>query len=195
MPRGQHNVSPRLYSRLSRPEPVLFLQVAPQLYLRGWVDPVPDPLLLTKSGSARNRTRTSGSVAKNSDHLTTEAVIRLILEDNMKMGFKVIECEGVCWIHLTSDREQFQAFVNRRQWNDGLRKRHGISLPAERLLTSPVALSSLTVTGQFRNVRSKERPSVYADCKCIYFEWFIRAFISDKPWREEYTGYSNLARG
>jgi hypothetical protein len=31
------------------------------------VDPVPDPLLLTKSGSARNRTRTSGSVARNSD--------------------------------------------------------------------------------------------------------------------------------
>jgi hypothetical protein len=33
------------------------------------VDPVPDPLLL------RNRTRTSGSVAKISDHYTTEAVL------------------------------------------------------------------------------------------------------------------------
>jgi hypothetical protein len=32
-------------------------QVAPQLSSRGWVDPVPDPLLLTKSGSAGNRTR------------------------------------------------------------------------------------------------------------------------------------------
>jgi hypothetical protein len=32
------------------------------------VDPVPDPLLLRKSGSAGNRTRTSGSVARNSDH-------------------------------------------------------------------------------------------------------------------------------
>jgi hypothetical protein len=31
------------------------------------VDPVPDPLLLIKSGSAGNRTRTSGSVARNSD--------------------------------------------------------------------------------------------------------------------------------
>jgi hypothetical protein len=29
-----------------------FFQVAPQLYSRGWVDPVPDPLLLRKSGSA-----------------------------------------------------------------------------------------------------------------------------------------------
>jgi hypothetical protein len=45
-----------------------FLQVAPQLYSRGWVDPVPDPLLLRKSGSAGNRTRTAGSVARNSDH-------------------------------------------------------------------------------------------------------------------------------
>jgi hypothetical protein len=34
-----------------------FFQVAPQLYSRGWVDPVPDPLLLRKFGSAGNRTR------------------------------------------------------------------------------------------------------------------------------------------
>jgi hypothetical protein len=46
-----------------------FFQVAPQLYSRGRVDPVPDPLLLRKSGSAGNRTRTSGSVARNSNLL------------------------------------------------------------------------------------------------------------------------------
>jgi hypothetical protein len=34
-----------------------FIQVAPQLSSRGWVDPVPDPLLLIKSGGAGNRTR------------------------------------------------------------------------------------------------------------------------------------------
>jgi hypothetical protein len=34
-----------------------FFQVAPQLYSWGWVDPVPDPLLLRKSGSAGNRNR------------------------------------------------------------------------------------------------------------------------------------------
>ena len=34
-----------------------FIQVAPQLTSRGWVDPVPDLLLLRKSGSAVNRTR------------------------------------------------------------------------------------------------------------------------------------------
>jgi hypothetical protein len=32
------------------------------------VDPVPDPLLPRKSSSAGNRTGTSGSVARNSDH-------------------------------------------------------------------------------------------------------------------------------
>jgi hypothetical protein len=32
-------------------------QVTPHLSSRGWVDPVPDPLLLRKSGSAGNRTR------------------------------------------------------------------------------------------------------------------------------------------
>jgi hypothetical protein len=43
-----------------------FYQVAPQLNSRGWVDPVPDTLLFF-SGSAGNRTRASGSVAKKSD--------------------------------------------------------------------------------------------------------------------------------
>jgi hypothetical protein len=33
------------------------IQVAPQLSSRGWVGPVPDPLLLRKSASAGNRTR------------------------------------------------------------------------------------------------------------------------------------------
>jgi hypothetical protein len=42
-----------------------FFHVAPQLYSRGLVDPVSDPLLLRKSGSAWNRTRTSGFVARN----------------------------------------------------------------------------------------------------------------------------------
>jgi hypothetical protein len=37
------------------------------------MDPVPDPLLLRKSGGSGNRTRTSGSVARNSDHETIEA--------------------------------------------------------------------------------------------------------------------------
>jgi hypothetical protein len=45
-----------------------FFQVASQLYSLSLADSVPDPLLLRKSGSAGNRTRTYGSAAKNSDH-------------------------------------------------------------------------------------------------------------------------------
>jgi hypothetical protein len=76
--RGCHVVSvPNPYGRnlglLDRSR-YFFFQVAPQLYSRGWVDPVPDPLLLRKSGSTENRTRTSGSVARNSVHWTTKAV-------------------------------------------------------------------------------------------------------------------------
>jgi hypothetical protein len=41
-----------------------FFQVAPQLFSRGWVDPVPDTLLLRTSGSAGSGTRTSGYVAR-----------------------------------------------------------------------------------------------------------------------------------
>jgi hypothetical protein len=37
--------------------PVTGIDLSPQLYSWGWVDPVPDPLLLRKSGSAGNRTR------------------------------------------------------------------------------------------------------------------------------------------
>jgi hypothetical protein len=45
VPRGQRDGSLLPYSRFSRQEPLLFYQVAPQLYSRGWVDHVPDPLL------------------------------------------------------------------------------------------------------------------------------------------------------
>jgi hypothetical protein len=45
-----------------------FFQVALQLYWRGWVGPVPDPLHLRKSGRAGKRTRNFGSVDRNSDH-------------------------------------------------------------------------------------------------------------------------------
>jgi hypothetical protein len=51
----------------------VFFQIGPQLYSRGWWTPF-QTLLLRKSGSAGNRIRTSGSVARNSDHLATEAV-------------------------------------------------------------------------------------------------------------------------
>jgi hypothetical protein len=53
------------------PSRYFFTQVAPQLSSRGWADPVTHPLLIRKSGSAGNRTQTSGSVARNSDHYTT----------------------------------------------------------------------------------------------------------------------------
>jgi hypothetical protein len=44
------------------------------------VDPVPDPTTFF-SGSSRNRTQASGSVTKNSDHSTTEAVLLKGLQD------------------------------------------------------------------------------------------------------------------
>jgi hypothetical protein len=47
--------------------PYFFFQLTPHLYSRGWMDPVPDPPL-RKSGRVGNRTRTSGSVARNSGH-------------------------------------------------------------------------------------------------------------------------------
>jgi hypothetical protein len=45
------------YSRFSKSEPLLFIQVAPQLSSGGWMVPIPDPPLPRKSGRAGNRTR------------------------------------------------------------------------------------------------------------------------------------------
>jgi hypothetical protein len=64
---GKPDGSLRMFSLISRLDMVLFFQVTPQLYSRGWVDPVPEPLLVSKSGNAGNRTRISGPVAGNSD--------------------------------------------------------------------------------------------------------------------------------
>jgi hypothetical protein len=69
--RGCHIVSVtdpygRIFGFLDRSR-CFFFQVAPQLYSRGWVDPVPNPLVSRKSVSAGNRTRTPGTVARNSD--------------------------------------------------------------------------------------------------------------------------------
>jgi hypothetical protein len=72
-----------------------FFQVTPQLYSQGWVDPVLDPLLLRKSGTVGNQTRTSGSVART---LTTRP-------QTDRFEYFSILCWGIlriafsCWPH------------------------------------------------------------------------------------------------
>jgi hypothetical protein len=68
MPRDQRDGSLRPYSRISRPKLLLFLLSNSSVVLTRLSGPVPDPQLLRKSGSAGNRTRASGSIARNSDH-------------------------------------------------------------------------------------------------------------------------------
>jgi hypothetical protein len=60
------------------------------------VDPVPDPLLLRKSGSAGNLTRTSGSAVRNSDYWTTEAVpLPSYIEKTGGMDFRGLSRDAV----------------------------------------------------------------------------------------------------
>jgi hypothetical protein len=54
------------------------------------VDPVPDPLLLRKSGRAENRTRTSGSVARNCDHDERGGKIQLHTIIKMPILYRII---------------------------------------------------------------------------------------------------------
>jgi hypothetical protein len=60
--------------------PNFFFQIAPQLYSRGLMDPVSDPLLLRKSGSVGNRAWTSGSLAIRPQKRSILHIIILILE-------------------------------------------------------------------------------------------------------------------
>jgi hypothetical protein len=68
VPRGQRDGSLEPYYRFSRPKPLLFLSGSASIVFTRLSEPVPDSLLLRKSGSAGNRTRNSRSVARNSDH-------------------------------------------------------------------------------------------------------------------------------
>jgi hypothetical protein len=82
----------------SAPTPICcysFLQVAPQLCSRGWVDRVRYPLLFRNSGSAGSRTRTPGSAARNSDYWTTEAVFMtwwLINKKQLQLYYTTLHC-------------------------------------------------------------------------------------------------------
>jgi hypothetical protein len=67
VPRGQRDGSLRPYSRFYRQEKLLFLSSSFSVVLTKLKGPRSRPTTFF-SGSAGNRTRASGSVAKNSDH-------------------------------------------------------------------------------------------------------------------------------
>jgi hypothetical protein len=56
----------------TRPEPLLFLSSSSSIVFMRLSGPLPDSLLLRKSGSTGNQTRTSGAIARNSEHYITE---------------------------------------------------------------------------------------------------------------------------
>jgi hypothetical protein len=66
--RIQRNGSLRLHSRLSRPEPLLFLPSSSSVVLARLGGSRSRPTTSQKSGSAGYQTRTSGPVVRNSDH-------------------------------------------------------------------------------------------------------------------------------
>jgi hypothetical protein len=128
MSRGQRNGSLWPYSRLSRPEPLLFLPKTLEFYSQGWVDPVPDAILLRKTCTSGNWTRTS--VARNYDHTTTEAVIEkheivkfclLMLRKRWiafrinKMGFRLVETYNQPVKKTTSNEKNV---INSKLWSN-----------------------------------------------------------------------------
>jgi hypothetical protein len=75
--RGQRGGCLGPESRFSSPEPLPFLSCNSSFVLTRLSVPRSRPLLVRKSGSAGNRTRISGFIARNSDHQTTETVVRV----------------------------------------------------------------------------------------------------------------------
>jgi hypothetical protein len=63
------------------------------------MDPVPDPLLLRKSGSAKNRTQTSGSVARNSDRYIRVAVLQIKCDHKNDFPQSLKKFAGSTWIN------------------------------------------------------------------------------------------------
>jgi hypothetical protein len=85
---GQRDGSLRLYYWFSRPESLLFFQVAPQLYSQGWVDPVPDPLHLRKFSSVGNQ---PGPLNLYPRPLTTQMKLKLkLICDRQSVGQSVL---------------------------------------------------------------------------------------------------------
>jgi hypothetical protein len=88
VPSGQCGGFLRPYSRFLDRSRYFFFKVAPQLYSRGCVDPFKDPLLLRKSSNAGYRTRTSESVAKNSDYYTNSLITPSRFVTNEQVSYR-----------------------------------------------------------------------------------------------------------
>jgi hypothetical protein len=58
------------------------------------VDPVPDPLLVRKSGSAGNRTRASGSVATNPDYYWSDVRITFLISLYAVVLNEIVSMDG-----------------------------------------------------------------------------------------------------
>jgi hypothetical protein len=90
-----------------------FFQVAPQLCSRDCVVTAPDPLLLRKCGSAGNRTRTSGSVARNSGHRPQRRSKKL-LTTGINTGLKIGNKKNF-WIVYSDDPKRILCHKNLEQ--------------------------------------------------------------------------------
>jgi hypothetical protein len=108
VPRGQRDGSLRPYSRFYRQQPLLFYQVASQLYSRGWVDPVPDPLLF--SGSAGNRTRGLRICSQELWSLDHRGGRQFIITfKNVTLKFRRSFC--ISWLWCLQSQQNFNALT------------------------------------------------------------------------------------
>jgi hypothetical protein len=99
VPSGQYGGSLRPCSRISRPETLLFLSSSSAIALTRLSGPLS---LLRKSGTAANRTRIFRSVARNSDHQTTDAVTDNNNNDNNNSNAVLAPIQGEIFFSYTA---------------------------------------------------------------------------------------------
>jgi hypothetical protein len=145
--RGQGNGSPTAVISVSRPEPYFSFQVAPQLYSRGWVDPVPEPLLLRKSGSARNWTRTSGTVVKNLDHQGWSKWEKTFLNSNY---FYYLGNVNFTWYHCSK-------YLNSTSFQKDLLAKFLHSISACKLWHDTKNINEFTLNSEIHEINTRQQ--------------------------------------
>jgi hypothetical protein len=104
------------------------------------VNPIPDPLLFF-SGSAGNRTRASGSVAKNSDHVKFIFFPQKSWTDSSTQAFQTERTEGQNGMIQHTNYHFLQAKLLATVYNIAIESNTGTTIEVNALAVTPAQIA------------------------------------------------------
>jgi hypothetical protein len=165
--RGQWNGSPRpLNLGFIDRSRYFFIQAAPQLPSRGWMDPVPDLLLLRKSGSAGNRTRDHLYIERESGGEREQACMSWVSNGRMIGEYELEIMWDKCGHSLNWSTSTIPEFA----WEDGTEPWR----TSLRMVDAPAEIR----TGNFPNTSQEI-------CYLRKLAWLLltyRSLLKDRTW-------------